>query len=680
MPSAAAKSKRKAITPEDLHELTFVSDPQINPAGDQVLFTRKCIGDKNAYETSLWMVPAKGGAPKAFTHGPRDGQGRWSHDGTRIAFTSARDKQSPQIHVMPADGGEASALTSLPEGSLSSFKWSPDGKYIAFSFREREQAWTKAAKKEREESGATPPPRVLHNTWYRLDGDGYFNAERYKLYLVDTATGATRLLYGKDVIGWFSFDWSPNSKTLAVTSNRSRRGILGRANDELLKIDVESGRITPLKSLPRGPKTSIQWSPNGKYLAWAGRDSTDGVYSTKNLELWTCDATGRNARCLTGKTDWCLMACALSDTADVSFSPNLQWAHDSKRLLVSIGWHGQSHVASVSRTGSSCRMLTEGRVVISPGNCSADGRTMAMMLDQPTAPPEIHVGKINATKITPRSLTSFNEDYLANRHVRKPSMKWVRSTDGVKVQTWTITPPGFKKGRTYPAVLEIHGGPHAQYGEAFFHEFQVLANAGYIVVYSNPRGSKGYGQEHTAAIHGSWGGKDWEDIRAVTDSMLANPSINSKRMGVMGGSYGGYMTLWAIGHTNDFAGAITDRCVSNLISMGGNSDFVDVPDQYFPGAFWDCPDEMWHSSPIRTMGNVETPTLIIHSEGDLRCNVEQADQVFAALQVRKIPCAFVRYPRETSHGMSRNGPPDMRLHRLHQILDWWKTYLHRSRR
>ncbi|MDG2292115.1 MAG: prolyl oligopeptidase family serine peptidase, partial [Phycisphaerales bacterium] len=240
--------------------------------------------------------------------------------------------------------------------------------------------------------------------------------------------------------------------------------------------------------------------------------------------------------------------------------------------------------------------------------------------------------------------------------------------------------PGFKKGKSYPAVLEIHGGPHAQYGEAFFHEFQVLANAGYIVVYSNPRGSKGYGQEHTAAIHGSWGGKDWEDIRAVTDSMLANPSINSKRMGVMGGSYGGYMTLWAIGHTNDFAGAITDRCVSNLVSMGGNSDFVDVPDQYFPGAFWDCPDETWHSSPIRTMGNVETPTLIIHSEGDLRCNVEQADQVFAALQVRKIPCAFVRYPRETSHGMSRNGPPDMRLHRLHQILDWWKTYLHRSRR
>lgn len=675
MPTSTTRSRQSAVTPEDLQELTFVSDPQINPQGDRILFTHKRIGAKNAYETSLWMAPTRGGEPKPFTHGPRDGHGRWSADGGTIAFISSRDETSPQIHVMPADGGEARALTSLPEGSLTDIVWSPSGRHIAFSFREREAEWTKAAKKEREASGATPPPRVLHNTWYRLDGDGYFNAERYKLYVVDVDTGQTTMLYGKDTIGWFNFSWSPDGGTLAVTTNRNRRGVLGTQNFDLLKIDVKTGKCTHLKELPKGPKTNVQWSPDGKHLAWAGRDGTDGPYSTRNLDLWTCDARGRNARCLTEQTDWCLMACVLSDSADVSFAPNLQWSHDSKRLLVSIGWHGQSHVASFPRDGSKPRLMTDGRAVVTPGNCSADGRQMAMVIDQPTAPPEIHVGRVGTTKITPRRLTTFNDEYIATRRIRKPSMKWIRSTDGTKVQTWTITPPGFKKGRRYPAVLEIHGGPHAQYGEAFFHEFQVLANAGYIVVYSNPRGSKGYGQDHTAAIHGSWGGKDWEDIRAVTDSMIANPSINTKRMGVMGGSYGGYMTLWAIGHTTDFAGAITDRCVSNLISMGGNSDFVDVPDKYFPGAFWDCPEEMWHSSPIRTMGNVETPTLIIHSEGDLRCNVEQADQVFAALQVRKVPCTFVRYPRETSHGMSRNGPPDMRLHRLHQILDWWKTYL-----
>ncbi len=679
MPSTRSK-KKTPVTPEDLNELTFVSDPQISPEGGRVLFTRKQIGKKNKYETSLWMVPTKSGNPTAFTHGPRDGQGRWSADGSQIAFISARDEESPQIHLIPADGGEARSLTNLPEGSLADITWSPTGRHIAFQFREREQAWTKAAIKERKASGETSPPRILDNTWYRLDGDGYFNAERYKLYIVDVETGETKMLYGKDTIGWFNCDWSPDGRTLAVTTCRNRRGVLGKMHFDLVKIDVASGRLAPLKNLPRGPKTNVQWSPNGKYLAWAGRDSDDGPYSTRNLDLWTCDASGRNARCLTEKTDWCLMACVLSDTADVSFAPNLQWSHDSKRVLVAIGWNGQSHIASIPRSGKGIRNLTEGRVVISPGNCSRDGKTIAMMVDQPAALPEIHVGRIGATKITPRRLTSFNDAYLASHTIRKPSMRWVRSTDGTKVQTWMVTPPGFKKGRKYPAILEIHGGPHAQYGESFFHEFQVLANAGYIVIYSNPRGSKGYGEDHTRAIHGSWGGKDWEDIRSVRDWMKNHESINTKRMGVMGGSYGGYMTLWAIGHTNDFAGAITDRCVSNLVSMGGNSDFVDVPDMYFPGAFWNCPEQMWHSSPIRTMGNVETPTLIIHSEGDLRCNVEQADQVFAALQIRKIPCTFVRYPRETSHGMSRNGPPDMRLHRLHQILDWWKQYLHRSGR
>ncbi len=678
--AASTRSKRSLVTPEDLHDLVFVSDPQISPDGSRILFTHKTIGERNAYETSLWMVPTRRGTPRPFTHGPRDGRGRWSPDGSRIAFVSGRDKQIPQLHVIDADGGEARALTDLPQGSLASFQWSPDGRRISFLFREREQDWTREAVEQRKKDGLTPPPRVLHNTWYRLDGDGYFNAERFKLHLVDVETGEQRLLYDKDTIGWISYDWSPDSRTLAITSIRNRRGVLASWDDQILKIDADSGAITHLSDVPRGPKAAIRWSPDGRHLAWAGREGTDGSYSTENLELWTCTASGRKARSLTADTDWCLMACALSDTADVSFEPNLQWSADSKRLLVAIGWHGQSHVASIPLTGKGRKMLTEGRSVITPGNCSDDGRMIAMMVDDPTAPPEIHVGRLGATRITPRRLTSFNDEWLATHHVRKPSVKWVRSTDGTRVQTWVMTPVNYRTGRRYPAVLEIHGGPHAQYGECFFHEFQVLASAGYVVIYSNPRGSKGYGRDHTAAIRGSWGGKDWEDIRSVKEFMQGHAAINPKRMGVMGGSYGGYMTLWAIGHTTDFAGAITDRCVSNMVSMGGNSDFVYKPDGYWPGAFWDCPEQMWESSPIRTMGRVKTPTMIIHSEGDLRGNVEQADQVFAALQIRNIPSVYIRYPRETSHGMSRNGPPDMRLHRLHQILDWWKTYLGPRRR
>jgi acylaminoacyl-peptidase len=225
-------------------------------------------------------------------------------------------------------------------------------------------------------------------------------------------------------------------------------------------------------------------------------------------------------------------------------------------------------------------------------------------------------------------------------------------------------------------VLEIHGGPHAQYGSGYFHEFQVLAAAGYAVFYSNPRGSKGYGRDHCAAIRGHWGTADWTDIQAVTRFMKSQPFVDASRLGIMGGSYGGYMTNWAIGHAQDFAAAITDRCVSNLVSMSGSTDVPERPGEYFPGNFWDQPEARWEQSPLKYLGHAKTPTLIIHSEGDLRCNVEQAEQVFAALKLLDVPTRLVRYPRSTSHGMSRSGPPDLRLHRLGQILAWWDQYLH----
>jgi dipeptidyl aminopeptidase/acylaminoacyl peptidase len=275
------------------------------------------------------------------------------------------------------------------------------------------------------------------------------------------------------------------------------------------------------------------------------------------------------------------------------------------------------------------------------------------------------------------ALTDFNGPLLKEVKLADFSARWIDTPDGTKVHTWMLTPPGFKKGsrKKYPAVLEIHGGPHAQYGVGFFHEFQVLAARGHIVFFSNPRGSKGYGRDHCAAIRGDWGGADWVDIQAVTKFMQEHPNVNAKRMGVMGGSYGGYMTNWVIGHTNVFAGAITDRCVSNLVSMGGTSDFVEQPDHYFPGNSWDRPEGRWDQSPLKYLGNAKTPTLIIHSEGDLRCNIEQSEQVFSSLKLLNVPTRFVRYPRSTSHGMSRGGPPDMRLHRLHQIIDWWAKYL-----
>lgn len=378
---------------------------------------------------------------------------------------------------------------------------------------------------------------------------------------------------------------------------------------------------------------------------------------------------------MTKNTDYCLLAVALSDTAEVSFGPSLQWRPDSKRILVKIGWHGETHIASVSPTGRNFEFLTSGVFDHDMGNCSADGKLIALSRSTTTSLSEILVGAIGVDSIATTQLTNFNAPLLKTRTLAKPKSTWVKTADGTKVQVWTMLPPGFNPKRKYPAILEIHGGPHAQYGVGFFHEFQMLASAGYIVMYSNPRGSKGYGQAHTAAIKGDWGTADWTDMQAVIEFTREHPNVNPKKMGVMGGSYGGYMTNWIIGHTREFAGAITDRCVSNMVSMGGSSDWLEKEDGYFPGNFWDRPEPRWKQSPIKHIGNARTPTLIIHSEGDLRCNIEQSEQVFVALKLLGVPTRFVRYPRTTSHGMSRSGPPDMRLHRLHQILEWWKKYL-----
>ena len=670
--------RRRTIRPEDLKRLISVGDPQVSPDGEHIVFTRTHVGDKNDRRSSLWIVPAAGGDAVAFTNSDKDGHARWSPDGETIAFTGKRGERM-QIHLISARGGEARALTEFPDGTFGTFRWSPDGWRIAVSFRAAAPEWTEAAKKDRTEKGLSEPPRVLDDWFYRFDGDGYFDAQRHELYVIDVETGATRCVYKRDTLGDFSFDFAPDSRRLAISTNRDRKAMIRAWRSEILVLDLETGRIREVPGLPDGPKDVVRWSPDGKLIAYAGREGTDDTYSTENLELYVCEPGRGRARSLTGKTDFCLMAVALTDTAEASFGPAIEWHPDSKRILFKLGWHGEAHVASVTARVGKVEVLTEGAYDHDMGNLSADGRRLAMTRATVTALPEVYAGHVRRDGIETEALTSFNKSLLRELDLAKAQSTWVKTADGTRVQLWTMFPPGHKRGskRNYPAVLEIHGGPHAMYGVGFFHEFQVLAAAGYAVFYSNPRGSKGYGRDHCAAIRGSWGGADWVDVQAVTEHMKAHPNVKSSRMGVMGGSYGGYMTNWVIGHTRDFAGAITDRCVSNVVTMAGTSDHVGQPDQYFPGNHWDRTEGRWAQSPIKYIGKAKTPTLIIHSEGDLRCNIEQAEQLFVALKLLNVPTRFVRYPSSTSHGMSRNGPTDLRIHRLEQILEWWGRYLRR---
>lgn len=674
---------KRPLRAEDLLKIVFVSDPQASPDGSQVLFTRKHIDAKNKYVSNVASVDRDGRVVQ-WTQGDQgNGGGRWSPDGGMIAFVSGREKPSAQLHLISTGGGEARKLTSFPEGSLGEFKWSPDGRWIACSFREASAEKTEKAKKEREESGMSTPPLAVDDVWYRLDGDGYFGMQRHKLYLIDVATGEHSLLYAGDPLGSYGFDWAPNSAELVVCHSANKRPLAEPPNDQLFRVDL-AGQAWMLDGLPKGDKGSPKWSPDGKWIAYAGDVDENDPWGTRNTKLYVVDAQGGAPRDLTGHTDFDLGVGTLSDTKDSGFGATIEWEPDSKSMLVQIGWHGEVQLARVTLEAD-VQILTEGRHTVTVGTLSNDGATISASFGHATMLPEIAIleQELGTGRIVPKVLTNFNEAFHDEIKLSEPEEVWLDSTpnkDGSasKLHAWVMKPIDYLEPRRYAAVLQIHGGPHAQYGWAFFHEFQTLAAEGYVVVYTNPRGSKGYGEQHCAEIRGDWGHKDWEDIETVTRWMQHQPFIHPGQMGVMGGSYGGYMTNWVVGHCKDYKAAITDRCVSNMVSMAGNSDFPFNKDGYFKGVAWgdlESIRELWRQSPIAYFEGVDTPMLIIHSEGDLRCNIEQSEQVFTALQQQGVESRFVRYPSNTSHGMSRSGPPDLRLHRLGEIMAWWAKHL-----
>jgi dipeptidyl aminopeptidase/acylaminoacyl peptidase len=677
---------RRLITAEDLLRFTFVGDPQISPDGDRVLFTHKTVGEKNDYVTQLFTVDLEGNLQQ-WTQGEGGaGHGRWSPDGAGIAFVSGRKDKKGQIYLLSVTGGEARRLTDFPEGSLSGFKWSPDGTMIALLFREQLPEYTEAAKKERKEKGLSDAPIVMDDIWYRLDGDGYFAGQRHKLYVFRLPLDMKEPLkledalfaYDASPLGSYSFDWAPNSTELVVAHTANRRPFVDPANDQLFRVDLK-GQAWMLEGLPKGEKSEPRWSPDGRHIAYAGDVDEDDPWGVRNTKIYVVDADGGEARDLTGHEDLDFAVATASDVREAGYGADLRWAPDGRGIYSQIGRHGESQLAFVSVDGE-VSVVTEGRHVLGIGNVSRDGDRIAATITSPTRLPEVAViePELATGRPVPRVLTDLNGPVLSELKLSEPEEVWLDSTDGAKVHAWVVRPTEYLEPRRYPAILEIHGGPHTQYGWAFFHEFQLLAAQGYVVVYSNPRGSQGYGEAHTAAIRGDWGNKDWDDIQAVIRWMQHQPYIHPGQMGVMGGSYGGYMTNWTIGHTDDFRAAITDRCVSNMVSMAGNSDFPFNKNGYFKGVAWGDLEqirELWRQSPLAYFENVKTPTLVIHSEGDLRCNIEQGEQVFTALQQQGIDSRFVRYPRNTSHGMSRNGPPDMRLHRLGEILAWWKKHL-----
>lgn len=671
------KAKR-SITAEDLLSLDVIGDPQVSPDGSRVAFVRRRVDpEKNTYRSEIWIGPADGSCPpQRWTGGAwSDGEPRWSPDGKRIAFVSDRQDKKAQIFLLPTDGGEARALTTLAEGAVQSLKWSPDGTKIAFLFRITPEDYTEKAAEERKEKGLSSPPRVHTHLFYRLDGVGYWDGSSPQVWTADPATGETHALTEGD-FPCGDLSWSPDGVRIAFLSDRRPDWDIEKESDtQIWTVPTAGDGGLVQVPAPPGAKNGLAWSPDGSQFAYIGNPDPLDQWGTRNDCVYLLPAEGDDAaRDLTGHTDKAVGFLTLSDARDSGGDP-LVWSPDAQRVYFPVSERGETCLYTASLDGGQLVALTPEGLEMGSYSVSADGNTLALTLGSAVSPHEVFLGVPANTGLSLARISDLNHDWVEEIHLQTPEPFEIENGAGSLIPGWFLTPPDFRADGTHSLVLYVHGGPHLQYGNALFHELQWLAAQGYVVAYANPRGSKGYGEAHTGAIKGNWGGPALEDLLAIVDEALRRGYAAPKRLAIMGGSYGGYMTAWAIGHTDRFACAIADRLVGNIHSMSGTTDFPWSHGTYYGGNAWDDPSDLWRHSPLAFAGRINTPLLLIHSDGDLRCPVSQAEELFAALRLQKKPVEFVRYPAETSHGLSRSGPPDLRLDRLNQNRDWLDLHL-----
>ena len=655
-----SSAPKRRITAEDLYNFKMVSDPHISPDGERVAFVVTHMdAEINGYLASIYVSSIDGSnLTRLTTARSRDTTPRWSPDGEHIAFQSNRSEKN-QIWLIRIDGGEPWKVTEFTTGT-SGFSWSPDGTTLAVVSKDRE---------DEPETPEEPETDVKHITAirYKSDDEGFLDMKPRNIWLVRPFDESASLLTSSDVHDTDPV-WSPTGDRIAFVTNRTENRHANSVS-EIWTVTVESGREQPVLSGDDASFHSPSWSPDGALIAAVGhREAVAG--GSPDSQVWLVAQSGDNERTITEEHGRSTGDSAMSDIFQGGESRPL-WDPSSERLLFRSSDSGGTFIRRVSAEGGAVSTLHDGRFRVSGVSQSADGSKIAYIKASALDPGELFVADADGSNEL--QITEFNATFIGELALSDPEPFWVDSSDGVPVQGWVIKPPGFDPNVKYPMILEIHGGPHGMYAEAFMHEFQLLAARGYVVLYTNPRGSSGYGEEFTRDSHKRWGEADMPDVMAAVDYVVEQGYIDESRMGVTGGSYGGYMTLWVIGHTDRFAAAVTQRCVSNLYSFYGTSDigwtFIDYE---FGGLPWENREHFMKYSPISYVENMTTPLLIIHSELDFRCPIEQGEQVFISLKRLGRDTEFVRFPDE-NHNLSRAGKPKHRIERLEHILRWFDT-------
>lgn len=665
---------RRMITAEDLYRFRLVTDSQISPDGRHVVYSLERVDRKTEKKfTNLWLAPTGRGRPRQFTCGDQvDSQPRWSPDGRSIAFLSNRgDGKRSQLYIIPADGGEARQITHL-KGSFSTFEWSPDGRTIVCAFRKMDKD---AALRERDEDRKKlgVVARRIERLFYKLDGAGFLPEERWHIWTVSTRSGKAVQLTSGNRHDDLAPSWSPDGKRIVFLSNRSRDPDLNPDHVDIFIIPARGGRLRRIPTKP-GIKWAVGFSPDGKWLAYYGIVGQGQHY--KNMSLWVVPASGKpSPRNLTRRFD---IEIAGETINDLKGEPPVRppvWSSDGSRIYFGAARHGRVnlHAIAPARRRAELETVIDEWGSVLQFSLDKDNARIAYVFGDMGNPGDLYVREIETC--ASRRLTNINNRVLGGVDLGEIEEVWFKGRDGNDLHGYILKPPGFKAGRKYPSILEIHGGPMVQYGELFMHEFYFLAANGYVVFFCNPRGSQGYGEEHSKAIWGAWGKADYADIMAWTDYVARKPYIDRARMGVTGGSYGGFMVNWIIGHSRRFKAAVTQRSIVNMISKYGAGDYNWMLEYRFGNKPpWEAVDAYWEQSPLKYFGKVKTPTMIIHSEEDHRCPIVEGEQTFVALKRLGVDTELVRFPEEP-HGLSRTGRTDRRIKRLTHMLRWFDKYL-----
>ena len=651
------------IGADDLYRFRWIDHVRLSPDGERVAY-QLSSPDAESRQTRSRIVVRRllDQEPVDSTAAPRrDHSPEWSPDGRSIAFVSRRGAVDQVFVLDVATGGEARQLTSLPEGA-SSPAWSPDGRSVAFIgvvVTDPDSVVDDPRPPDsKEQVKRSPVIRVARRLDYKHDGQGFVDGRNHHLFVVPAKGGeATQLTTGIwDVTG---FDWSPDSAKLAVTGNADPDSDMKRELD-LYVVDLEGNRNKIAGDLYLG---SPAWSSRGDAIAFV---APNGLAAGLIERLWTVPATGGVPRCLTLSLDQSVGDSMITDMRG-GHGVRIRWSKDGDRLFFLSSGPGVTALYSCDLDGNLWPEAGGARRIF---DFDLAAGIFAFCASDAANPGELHIVANGAEA----RVTDLNP-WLRERYVAQPERHQFTAPDGWGIEGWVLKPENFDPGRLHPLVLEIHGGPHGQYGWAFFHELQMLAGMGYLVLYTNPRGSDGYGERFRSEVVRDWGGKDFVDLMSAVDQLVERSgAVDTSRMGIAGGSYGGYMTNWAIGQTDRFAAAVAMRSISNLVSEYSQHDIVIWGSLELGPPPWPDLDELWRRSPIRNVQNIKTPLLLTCGEMDLRCAISQSEEMFGAMRLLGKTVELVRFPEE-SHDISRTGRPDRRVERLRRIAGWFERFL-----